>query len=190
MRVPVRVPGRVPGRVALVAGTLAVAALGAGCSSDGAAPTPADPAVSDAAAVGWSPCDGLGPAQVGRYAGQQMAEQTGTADQPRCAFTPVTEGGPAFDVNYLFFDGGLDEAWRTMGEVPGRVSRIDVPGADTARLVVHARRSAVLVTGFVQSGGLVQSVNAVQLRPYDEQRVVAATRQLLAALVRAAPERF
>jgi hypothetical protein len=170
----------------VLAAALLAAVLTAGCSAGSESPDPTA-AVSDAADVGWSPCDGLDAAQVGRFAGEQLAEQTGTADQPRCAFTPVAKGGPAFDVNYLFFDGGLDEAWRTMGEVQGRVSRIDVPGADAARLVVHARRPAVLVTGFVQSGGLVQSVNAVQLRPYDEQRVVEATRQLLAALVRAAP---
>lgn len=180
-------------RRALPAVALLAAALVAGCSSDGAgasgdAPDGLGAAASDVADVTWSPCDGLDAAQVSRMAGQRMAEQTGTADQPRCALTPVADGGPAFDVNYLFFDGGLDEAWRTMGPVQGRVTRIAVPGADAARLVVHARRPAVLVTGFVQSGGLVQSVNAVQLRPYDEQQVVSATRRLLAALVSAAPE--
>ena len=186
-------------RRVLPAGALLATALLAGCSSGGSGGSggPGGPgdahdlgaAASDAADVGWSPCDGLDAAQVSRFAGQRMAEQTGTADQPRCAFTPLADGGPAFDVNYLFFDGALDEAWRTMGPVQGRVSRIAVPGADAARLVVNARRSAVLVTGFVQGGGLVQSVNAVQLRPYDEQQVVSATRRLLAALVRVAPER-
>lgn len=177
-------------RRALPAVALLAAALAAGCSSDGAGgPGGPGSAASDAADVGWSPCDGLDAVQVSRWAGQRMTEQTGTADQPRCAFTPVADGGPAFDVNYLFFDGGLDEAWRTMGSIQGRVTRLAVPGADAARLVVHARRPAVLVTGFVQSGGLVQSVNAVQLRPYDERQVVSATRRLLAALVRATPER-
>jgi len=178
---------------AAVATALALLSLGvAGCSSESDQPDaadPSDPAQASAADVAWSPCDGLDAAQVTRLAGERMAEQTGSADQPRCAFTPVAEGGPAFDVNYLWFDGGLDEAWRSMGQVQGRVSRIDVAGADAARLVVHARGSAVLVSGFVQTGGLVQSVNAVQLRPYDEQRVVATTRGLLAALVKAAPER-
>lgn len=181
-----------PAAVLLAAGLLTAACSpgSAGSGADpGSAASDASAALSEATDVGWSPCDGLDAAQVSRFATEPMAEQTGTTDQPRCAFTPVAEGGPAFDVNYLFFDGGLDEAWRTMGPIRGRVSRIAVPGADAARLVVHARRPAVLVTGFVQSGGLVQSVNAVQLRPYDEQQVVAATRRLLAALVRAAPER-
>ncbi len=173
-------------RVPVVA-VLVAAALAAGCSTDVEKPDPA--AVSEAADVGWSPCDGLDAAAVGRLAGQEMTEQNGTTDQPRCAFTPVRDGGPAFDVNYVWFDGGLDEAWRTMGDVAGDVSTIRVPGADAARLVVHARPPAVLVSGFVQTGGLVQSVNAVQLRPYDEQRVVTATRELMAALVRAAPRR-
>lgn len=175
---------------AAAAAALALLSLGvAGCSSGSDQPDPPASALSEAADVAWSPCDGVDAARVTRLAGERMAEQTGSSDQPRCAFTPVAEGGPAFDVNYLWFDGGLDEAWRSMGQVQGRVSRIDVPGADAARLVVHARRSAVLVSGFVQTGGLVQSVNAVQLRPYDAQRVVAATRGLLAALVKAAPER-
>ena len=97
------------------------------------------------------------------------------------------KGGPAFDVNYLWFDGGLTEALDSMGKIPGVVTDVDVPGADAARIVVHARRPAVFVTGFVQSGGLVQSVNTVQLKPYDEQAVVAATTKLLGALVREAP---
>jgi hypothetical protein len=126
-------------------------------------------------------------ATVSRFAREEMTQQTGTTDAPRCTYTPVVKGGPAFDVNYLWFDGGLTEALDSMGKVPGTVTDIQVPGADAARLVVHARRPAIFVTGFVQSGGLVQSVNAVQLKPYDEQAVVAATTKLLAALVREAP---
>ena len=38
-----------------------------------------------------------------------------------------------------------------------------MPGADAARLVVNANRKATLVTGFVQTGGLIETVNAVQL---------------------------
>lgn len=171
---------------AVLCAAVSVAALATACSSDAEDP-PSDPAVTQAAGVAWSPCDGLSARQVTRLAGEEMTEQTGTADEPRCTFTPVAEGGPAFDVSYLWFDGSLDEAWETMDDVQGRVSDIEVPGADAARLVVHARPRAVLVTGFVQTRGLVQSVNAAQLKPYDEQRVVSATRGLLAALVQAAP---
>ena len=173
-------------RTVVAALATALAGLLAGCSSDHA--PAADPSkAASAADVAWSPCDGLDAATVSDYAGQEMTEQTGSADQPRCAFTPVTKGGPAFDVNYLWFDGGLAEALDSMGRIAGTATDLDVRGADAARLVVHARGPAVLVTGFVQSGGLVQSVNAVQLRPYDEQAVVRATRQLLADLVAEAP---
>ena len=174
-------------RAAVCAVAVLAATALAGCSSSDNAPT-ADPSPgTSAAAVGWSPCDGVDAATVSAYAGEELTESTGTADQPRCTFTPVEKGGPVFDVNFLWFDGGLTEALDSMGKVPGTATDIDVPGADAARLVVHARRPAVFVTGFVQSGGLVQSVNALQLRPYDEQSVVATTTKLLAALVRAAP---
>jgi hypothetical protein len=171
---------------AIVVAVLAAAAL-AGCSSSDDTPT-ADPSqAASAADVGWSPCDGLDVATVSRFTGEEMNENTGTADLPRCTFTPVVKGGPAFDVNYLWFDGGLTEALDSMGKVPGTDTDMDVPGADAARLVVHARRPAIFVTGFAQSGGLVQSVNTVQLRPYDERSVVEATTRLLATLVREAP---
>ena len=54
----------------------------------------------------------------------------------------MAEGGAAFDVNYLWFDGGLDRAWRSMGTARVRPTRIDVAGADAARLVVQAGRQA------------------------------------------------
>jgi Protein of unknown function (DUF3558) len=173
----------------VAAAALAATALLSGCASgDSSSSDPTPTPTGSPQEVAWSPCDGVTAAEVGRYAGEPMTEQTGTADQPRCAFTPVKKGGAAFDVNYLWFDGGLDQAWQSMGKVAGRVTDIHVAGADAGRLVVHAGRPAVLVTGFVQVGGLVQSVNAVQLRPYDEQSVVGATRRLLAQLVRHAPD--
>jgi hypothetical protein len=172
-------------RAATVA-VLAAAAL-AGCTSSDDTPT-ADPSqAASAAAVGWSPCDGVDAATVSRFTAEEMTENTGTADQPRCTFTPVQKGGPVLDVNYLWFDGSLAEALDSVGKVPGVTTDIEVPGADAARLVVHARRPAIFVTGFVQSGGLVQSVNTVQLKPYDERSVTEATTKLLATLAREAP---
>lgn len=169
---------------ALAVVLLAALVLG-GCAQQPAA----DPSAAiSARGVGWSPCDGLTAGSVSDLAGEPMTEQTGTSDQPRCAFTPKGKGGAAYDVNYLWFDGGLGSAWESMGDVAGTVTDIDVPGAQAARLVVNATDSALLVSGFVQTKGLVQSVNAVQLAPYDEPTVVRATRGLLAELVEQAPD--
>lgn len=169
-----------------LAAALAAATLVAGCSSGSGSGGPAAQA-SKAAEVAWSPCDGLTAARVGQIAGARVTEQTGTADQPRCTFTPLDEGGPAYDVSYLWFDGGLDAALDSMGAITRQLRPVDVAGADAARVAVKPRRSGILVTGFVQTGGLVQSVNAAQLAPYDEQRLVRSTTDLLAELAKAAP---
>jgi hypothetical protein len=112
---------------------------------------------------------------------------TGTVDQPRCAFLPAAKDGPTLNVTYLWFDGGFEQAFASMGRLPGRVSRPAVPGADAARLVVNTNRQATLVTGFVKTGRLVETVNAVQLTPSDPQAVVRATRRVMATLVGHAP---
>lgn len=169
-------------RAAALAGALLASMLLTACSGD------EKPEVDDVTAVAWSPCDGVTAAEVSRIAGEPMVAQTGTTEQPRCAFTPETEGGPAFDVNYLSFDGGLDAALDAMGGASSRLRSVPVPGADAARVAVRERESGILVTGFVQTGGLVQSVNAVHLAPYDKDALVTSTTELLAALVREAPQ--
>ena len=93
------------------------------------------------------------------------------APSPRCA-----KGGAAYDVSYLWFDGGLDAALDAMGATGAQLEPVDVAGAEAARLVVDPSKTGVLVTGFVQTDGLVQSVNAAQLAPYDRNQVVATTR--------------
>jgi hypothetical protein len=172
-----------------LAAVLLAGALLAGCSSGSEEAEAPDAAASDAADVAWSPCDGLTAARVGRIAGGAVTEENGTAEQPRCTYLPTAEGGPAFDVSYLWFDGGLDAALHEMGAIARQLRPVEVPGADAARVAVRARRSGVAVTGFVQTGGLVQSVNAADVTPYDERSLVAATRDLLAALAREAPAR-
>ncbi|MGY2701020.1 hypothetical protein [Nocardioides sp. HB32] len=167
---------------------LAAAALLAGCSSSDPSGSPAPSAQETLAAhVAWSPCDGLTAAAVSRIAGEQVTEQTGTTDQPRCTFVPKEKGGPAYDVSYLYFDGGLDAALDSMGAIATQLHPVTVPGADAARIAVRERRSGILVTGFVQTKGLVQSVNAVHLRPYDEDEFVTSATDLLAVLARKAP---
>lgn len=179
-------------RAAVPAAALAAAALLSGCSSSGPA-SPAgsstpQPQESQAAQVGWSPCDGLTADRVSAIAGATVTEQTGTADQPRCTFVPLRKDGPAYDVSYLWFDGGLDEALDSMGAIADQLRRVDVPGADAARVAVKRRQSGVLVTGFVQTKGLVQSVNAAQLAPYDADALVRSTTDLLTELARRAPD--
>ena len=46
-------------------------------------------------------------------------------------FTPETEGGPAYEVSYLWFDGGLDAALDSMGAASTRL-RIAVLGSPAA----------------------------------------------------------
>jgi hypothetical protein len=181
-------------RATLLVAALAATAALAGCSSsdgsssDGSDPSSASsPAASDIAAVAWSPCDDLAATSVSDLVGSAVQEDTGTADVPRCTFTPVRKGEAAYDVSYLWFDGGLDAALDAMGASGAQLKKVDVEGADAARLVVSAEKAGVLVTGFVQTDGLVQSVNAAQPAPYDEKQVVAGTKALLAALAEKAP---
>jgi Protein of unknown function (DUF3558) len=167
------------------AAVLAAAALLAGCSSGTSEPAAQE---TQAADVGWNPCDGLTASAVGRIAGARVTEETGTTDRPRCTFVPVDKGGPAYDVSYLWFDGGLDRALDSMGAVATQLRRVEVAGADAARIAVRERRTGILVTGFVQTNGLVQSVNAVQLKPYDKGAMVQSTTDLLTDLARSAPD--
>lgn len=148
-----------------------------------------EPDADDVAGVAWSPCDGLTAERVSEIAGEPMVEQTGTQDEPRCTFTPETEGGAVYDVNYLFFDGSLDDALDAMGTASVRLRPVEVPGAESARIAVRERETGILVAGFVQTDGLVQSVNAVHLVPYDEDALVASTTDLLGELVTQAPDR-
>jgi hypothetical protein len=181
--------GALAGAVALLSVALSACSGGSGSPASPASTgssAGADPS-SEATGVAWSPCDGLTAARVGRLLGEPVREQDGTAGQPRCAFVPRTRGGAAYQVSYLWFDGGLDAALRSTGRLGSQLRPVQVPGADAARLAVARRASGVLTTGFVQTDGLVQSVNAVQVRPYDERAVVAGTRVLLGELARQAP---
>lgn len=160
----------------------------AGCSSDGSSGSDGEaPTGDEVASVGWSPCDDLTAARVSEVVGEPVVEQNGTAAEPRCAFTPKNEGGAAYDVNYLLFTGGLDAALDAMGAAGTQLRSVDVPGANAARVAVRERKSGLLVTGFVETDGLVQSVNVAQLAPYDKDAVLASTTALLAELVTNAP---
>lgn len=186
---------RTPG-VVLAAAVLVVAlaacsssdSSGASGSSDssGSSAATADP--SQAAEVAWSPCDGLSATEVSRLAGAPVTEQTGTVDAPRCTFVPVRSGGPAYDVSYLWFADGLDTALGSMGAIADQLRPVDVPGATAARIAGQGARLRGRRDRFRgDRRGPAQSVNAVQVAPYDEQRLVRSTTALLAALAREAP---
>lgn len=168
---------RRPGLLLAVAGLLALAAC-----SEGEDPA-TQPAPSATPAL-WSPCDGLDTRQVDRALGISSSEPSdGGGTAATCRFTPRTEGGPVLDANYLLFPDGLDAAWQTMGDFEGAtVTEPDVAGADDARLVVTADADQLYVSGFVQNGELIQTVDVVDPQPYSRSEVSGGVRQVLAQL--------
>ncbi len=169
----------------LVAGLVAL--LLTACSDTGGsaldqpAPTPTEPL--------FNPCAGLDVAGVSELLGTDLRMDAGTPASPTCSFTPAEEGGPALDANYLLLPGGLDEVFASMGGLdPDDVSTVAVPGADDARVVVDFDDRQLFVTGFVQDGDLIQTVDVVDPQPYDRARVVRAVRRLLVLLSQAAPD--
>ena len=173
---------------------LALLLLLAGCSSTDAttetsstSSSPSPSASPSASKPAFNPCSGLAAGPVGRALREKVRETTGTADNPRCAFLPVAKGGPTLNVTYLEFGGDFDKAFAAMGQIKGRVSDVRIPGATAARVVVHASRKVVLVTGFVQVHGLIETVNAIQLAPYDAGTMRDATEAVMRTLVATAP---
>ena len=174
--------------LAALALLLPLTACSSGGGSDAAAPagTPTTQPTSSPAAP-WNPCVDLSAARVGRLLGAAVTKETGTADTMRCAFLPVKKGGPTLNVTYLTFAGDFDRAFKAMGTIEGTVRDLRIAGATTARLVVHTTPGAAGVTGFVQVGRLIETVNALALAPYDASAVVAATRDVMTTLVAHAP---
>ena len=87
------------------------------------------------------------------------------------------------DANYLLFPEGLDAAWETMGRPEtATVTTPNVRGADDTRLVVDADAQQLYVSGFVQNGDLIQTVDAVDPKPFDRRQVVDAVTWALGEL--------
>ncbi|MBB6628119.1 DUF3558 family protein [Nocardioides sp. KIGAM211] len=171
---------------------LALASCSSEDSQPGAAASPepsASPSASTSAstAPAFNPCRDLAAGRVGRALGAEVTKETGSPDNPRCAFLPVRKGGPTLNVTYGVFTGDFEDAWDSMGQLDGTVTDVDLPEAGAARLVVNTRRKAVLVTGFVQVNGLIETVNAIMLAPYDRDAVVGTTRDVMATLAKKAP---
>ncbi|HWM74872.1 MAG TPA: hypothetical protein VNQ53_14080 [Nocardioides sp.] len=151
----------------------------AGCGDDGG-PPPAAPSPTEAL---WNPCDALDAKGVGRAFGTSATEADGTATSPSCSFSPRTTGDPVVDANYVLFPEGLDAAWETMGRSETAVvTSPKVPGADDTRLVVHSDAHQLYVSGFVQNGDLIQTVDAVDPKPFDRDRAVTAVTWALGRL--------
>jgi hypothetical protein len=164
----------VPDRRTAAGAVVLATALGAlaGCGGDDEGPPPAAPSSTQAL---WNPCDALGAGGLGRRLGATVVEDDGTATEPRCGFTPEAEGDPVVAATYQIFSAGLDEVWRTMGHSEtATVTRPRVAGADATRLVVEVDHAQLFVTGFVQNGDLIQTVNAIDPEPFDRARVSGA----------------
>ncbi len=151
----------------------------AGCGDD-----PADkPEPVEGPEALWNPCDAIDAAFVEDAFGTVADEQDGTAMKPECRFAPQkSTGQPAIEANYLLFPGGLEAAWETMGQ-PAKAA-VDEPvieHADAARVVVDTEKGQLYVSGFVQNGDLIQSVNVVDPKPYDRAAVVAGVEAVLTA---------
>ncbi|WP_323791965.1 hypothetical protein [Nocardioides sp.] len=183
-------------RTRLVAGLLVFALVGAGAlaavgalvgglsGDDDPAAAPRTPIATDLGEPLWNPCDALAPTQVAELFGSTFDQQTGTAAEPRCIFTPTDEGGTILDINYQLYDGTLQDIVDQLGD-PGDTSELlepGVPGASGARIVVDTADDALAVTGLVRNGRLVQVVNALDLSPYDKDVTVDGVEALLAAL--------
>ncbi|WP_134768141.1 hypothetical protein [Nocardioides sp. 1609] len=178
--------------IAAAAGLLALTAALAACSGDDepAGPRPTMP--TEAPAL-WNPCDGLDTAAVSTAFGATFDTRTGTAESPLCSFTPQEDGGPAMDVNYQLFAGSLDDLMKTFGVLAEgattEVTTPEVPDADDVRLIVDVTADDTLaVTAFVQTGDLVQVVNALDPSPFDRAAVVRGVRTVMAGLATHAAE--
>ena len=179
-----------PRRALLLLAPIALLTLLAGCGGTSSTDPSASSASPSASSSQWptiNPCDGLRPAPVARALGWPLKVDEGTASNARCALLPVKKGGPTYELNYLWFPGGLDAAWNTISAPKGAVTRPKVPGADAARLVVYAAKKAYYVSGFVQNGALIQSFNGIALAPYDADRMRRSALVLLAQLSANAP---
>lgn len=140
----------------------------------------------------WNPCDGLVLTKVQQAVGVDLTEATGTEQAPQCTFTPKQDGDPALDVNYQLYPGSLEELIGTFG-VPEEGTEIDVTtpevaGAADARLVVSVVDDTLAVTGFVQTGDLVQVVNGIDPTPFARAALVAAVRTVMTDLAEHADE--
>jgi hypothetical protein len=136
----------------------------------------------------WNPCDALELSAVSDWFGGDYTKDSGTLSAPRCTFTPATDGDPVIDANYQPFPGGLDAVFESMDIDPDDVREVEVAGADAARIVVDFDDRQLFVSGFVQNGDLIQTVDVIDPQPYETSVVVRGVRSVLAEFSAAAPQ--
>jgi hypothetical protein len=157
-------------------------------ASTGLAPTlPSSSAASTPALPTVQPCDALDAKAISTTLGATVTIDKGSASAPVCALRPNTTSGAAFDMNYQwFYVNGLETYFKTASVPKGKLSDIKVPGADAGKLIINSTAKAYRVTGYIQNGALVQSVNGAGA-PSDAQHILAATKVILAELSAGAP---
>lgn len=168
-----------------------VVLLLAGCGDDGGDPD-SRPTYPTEGPARWNPCDALSSAFVERTFGTVAEPDTGTPTAPECRFAPEESSGqPVVIANYSLFEGTLAEAWAEMGKPKNKGTQVTEPtidGADDARLVVAVVKKQLYVTGFVETGDLIQNVNVVAPAPYDRDRMITGVEATLTTLAQAAVE--
>lgn len=157
---------------------VAAALLLAGCGED--VGDPPDFSASETPAR-WNPCDALDAAFIADQFGSDAEPVTGTPTQPECRFVPAEDSGqPAITANYLLYPAGLEATFAEMDLAEAAVVRsLEIEGADDARIIINAGVGHLGVTGFVQNGALIQSVDVVAPEPFERQRVVAGVSAVL-----------
>ncbi|MFT4289023.1 hypothetical protein [Nocardioides sp.] len=170
-------------RAALALAAPLLAVVLAGCSG-GSSGSDSEPE----AAPAFNPCDSLDADAISAALGATVTLETGDVDTPRCTLVPAQEGDPTFDLSYLWFDQGLDAAWKTINpSADAPVTTPDIPGADDARVVSYTADAAYAVSAFLQNGALIQTVNAMALDPSQAPAVDAAMTEILTELSAGAP---
>ncbi len=165
---------------------LALPLVAAGCGDDGG-PPPAAPSPTEAL---WNPCDALDEKGVSREFGTSAAEDAGTAD---VAVVLVPRRRPTATRSWTPTTCCSPRAWTPPGRPwaaprPRTVTTPKVRGADDTRLVVDSDAQQLYVSGFVQNGDLIQTVDAVDPKPFDRRRVVDAVTWALGELSEHAQE--
>lgn len=175
--------------------TAGVLALGtAGCSGSDAAkealgPKPDLPTAPTEPL--WNPCSALDLDEVNELFSATFSQQTGSASEPTCTFTPSADGAVAIDINYSLYAGTLRDIVAELGDpesVGATLTAPRLPDANGARIISNVTDDTLAVTGFVRNGRLVQFVNALDPAPYDKAGTVRGVRELMVRLAKHADE--